>query len=492
MSRKRSKRRKAMKKTASNPMRKVFVPVFLLLGLFFLVSDSSAKEKSNGALILVQNIDGQRIEGELLAVKDTNLVLLDSGNLCGITEDIHGIRTIQILKKSKFFKGLGYGLLIGGGSGALIGLLSGSDQEGFLRFSAGEKALMGGIGFAILGAPIGGIWGAIEGIDETISLEGRSPEEIKRILNKLSLLARFPVELPENLKSRYLKDQKNNQEVAQKPVAALRQFTIHDSLNQTKASSILAKFHFSLLPRYFAPQAIAQYKEFLKSSGFGDTEPAGTVPFFGLEYPAVNYPLEVRDPIILCIFRIEYSIRKKIVLGFESSPLGSHEVHGYRRIDLFVNEWGEQVYSDLFLLGKYRGAVYYFTAAWMPLPYAYLKKSALKVGAGIGLGSIHQSFETSDWEYTKEMGEKRDFSKISLGLKAFCEYDYYFSRTGSLGIHFSYEYLSLKVSRFQLTGYYFNLDASNNLIHDSVTIDFPQQKLNFDGFGAGLSFGLHF
>lgn len=481
-----------MKKTASKPMMKVFVPVFVLLGLLFLVSGSSAKEKDNGALILVQKIDGQRIEGELLAVKDTNLILMDSGNLSGITEDIHEISTIQILKKSKFFKGLGYGLLIGGGSGALLGLLSGDDQEGWVRFSAGEKARMGGIGFGILGASLGGIWGAIEGIDETISLEGRPPEEIKRVLNKLKLKARFPVELPENLKSGYLQDKKNNQEVAQKPVAVPSQFTIDESLNQKKASSIFTKFHLSFLPGYFNSQGISGYKKFLKSSGFGDTKPAGTVPFFDWEYPAVNYPKEVRNPIILNIFRMEYSIRKKIALGFEFSPLGSHEVQGYRRIDLYIDEWGEQVYSDLFLLGKYKGTAYYFTAAWMPLPDGYLKKSALKVGGGIGLGSTSLSFETSDWEYTKEMGEKRDFSKKSLGLKAFCEYDYYFSKTWSLGIHFSYEYLPLKVSPFQLTGYYFDLDASNNLIHDSVTLRLPQLKLNFGGFGAGLSFGFHF
>jgi hypothetical protein len=174
-----------MKKIAFKPMMKVFVPIFVLVGLLFLTPDSFAKEKRNGALILVQKKDGQRIKAELLAVKDTSLILMDSWNLSGITEDIHEIRTIQILKKSKFFEGLGYGLLIGGGSGALLGLLSGNDQGGFFRFSAGEKALMGGIGFAILGAPIGGVLGAIAGIDETISLEGRSPEEIKLILNKL-------------------------------------------------------------------------------------------------------------------------------------------------------------------------------------------------------------------------------------------------------------------------------------------------------------------
>jgi hypothetical protein len=298
--------------------------------------------------------------------------------------------------------------------------------------------------------------------------------------------------VPENLKSRYLEDKKNNQEVAQKPIAALRQFPVPGSLNQTKASSIFTKFHVSFQPRYFAPQAIAQYKEFLKSSGFGDTKPAGTVPFFWLEYPAVNYPKEERNPKILVIFRIEYSIRKKIALGFEFSPLGNHEVNGYRRIDLFFNDQGQPVYSDLFLLGKYKGTVYYFTAAWMPLPDAFLKKSALKVGGGIGSSSMNLSFETSDYEWSDSMGEKKDFSKTSLGLKAFGEYDYYFSRTWSLGVHFSYEYLPLKISPFQLTGYYLNLDASNNLIHDSVAVDFPQQKLNFGGFGAGLSFGFHF
>lgn len=484
-----------MEKTASKQMRKVFLPVFVLLGLLFLVSGSSAEEKSNGALILVQKTDGRIIKGELLAVKDTNLILMDSGNLSGMAEDIHEIRTIQIVKKSKLLPGLGYGVLIGVASGVLIGLLSGNDQEGFFRFSAGQKALMFGSGLATLGGVTGGIWGAIKGIDETIFLEGRPPEEITRILNKLSLVARYPVELPENLKSRYLKDQNNNQDVAPKPVAKPSPYTIDDSLAQKKASSIFTRFHLSLLPGYFSSQGIAGCNELLKTSGFGITKQARTECFWGVtfEYPAVNYPKEVRNPVIeLSGFRMEYSISNKIALGFEYFPLGNHEVHGYRRIDLFVNERKVQMYSELYLWAKYRGAAYYFTAAWMPLPDGYLNKSAFKVGGGIGLGSASLSFETSDSEYTKEMGEKRDFSKISLGLKAFCEYDYYFSKTWSLGIHVSYDYLPLKVNSFQLRGYYFDLDATKNLIHNSVVIDFPEQKMNFGGFGAGLSFSFHF
>jgi hypothetical protein len=478
-----------MKKMASKQMRKVCVPVFVLLGLLFLVSGSSAKEKSNGALILVQKLDGRIIEGELLAVKDTKLILMDSGNLSGITEDLCDIRTIKIVKKSKLLPGL----LILGGSEAILGMGGSSNQEGSLRLSSGQRQLLYGTGLAMLG---GGIWGALKGNDETISLGGRSPEDIKRILNKLSLLARFPVELPDNLKAGYLKNQNNDQEAAPKPVAAPSQFTIDDSLNQKRASSIFTRFHISLLPRYFSSQGIAGYKNFIKTSGFGVTKQARTEYIWGftLNLPAVNYPLEVRNPVIESTgFRMEYS-SNKIALGFEYFPLGNHEVHGYRRIDLFANIWDLGRYSELYLWAKYRGAAYYFTAAWMPLPLpdGYLKKSALKVGGGIGLDSTCLSFEISDGEYTKEMGEKRDFSKISLGLKAFCEYDYYFSKTWSLGIHVSYEYLPIKVSPFQLRGYYWDLDAKNNLIHNSVLIDFPEQKMNFGGFGAGLSFGFHF
>lgn len=60
----------------------------------------------------------------------------------------------------KILKGVGYGALIGGGSGAIIGYAIGDDEPGGLDSSgtsAGLKALMG----AVIGAVIGGIIGGL-------------------------------------------------------------------------------------------------------------------------------------------------------------------------------------------------------------------------------------------------------------------------------------------------------------------------------------------
>jgi len=57
-------------------------------------------------------------------------------------------------------RGAGIGFLIGGGTGALIGLMSGDDPPGFMSFSAGEKAVVLGGALGLLGTLIGVIGGA--------------------------------------------------------------------------------------------------------------------------------------------------------------------------------------------------------------------------------------------------------------------------------------------------------------------------------------------
>jgi hypothetical protein len=56
-------------------------------------------------------------------------------------------------------RGLGLGLLIGGGTGIVLGLADGDDDPGIVSFTAGEKAMMGGL---FLGG-LGGIAGLITG-----------------------------------------------------------------------------------------------------------------------------------------------------------------------------------------------------------------------------------------------------------------------------------------------------------------------------------------
>lgn len=61
-------------------------------------------------------------------------------------------------------QGLGIGILAGAAFGALVGFADGDDPSGqFLSFTAGEKALLLGTGFGIMGAVTGAIVGGIIG-----------------------------------------------------------------------------------------------------------------------------------------------------------------------------------------------------------------------------------------------------------------------------------------------------------------------------------------
>jgi len=78
--------------------------------------------------------------------------LAPSGLIVGIDE----LRSIQIVKKSKIFQGLGVGLLEGAGSGACLILLHGGDTERWFRFPAGQYALAVGLTFGVWGASFSG------------------------------------------------------------------------------------------------------------------------------------------------------------------------------------------------------------------------------------------------------------------------------------------------------------------------------------------------
>ncbi len=58
-------------------------------------------------------------------------------------------------------RGFGIGLVIGAVTGLAIGLAEGDDEEGFIVFTAEEKALLAGIGLGGLGGAAGAVVGAI-------------------------------------------------------------------------------------------------------------------------------------------------------------------------------------------------------------------------------------------------------------------------------------------------------------------------------------------
>jgi hypothetical protein len=126
---------------------------------------------AHGAKVVLFLKDGGDEAGELLAVRDTALLidtLEDRGEdttatqIAGIISVNRGaIQTLIVRGESLRIKGILYGALIGAGLGAAIGLADGNDPDWpSPGHTAGQKALIGLSYGAPLGASMGGIIGA--------------------------------------------------------------------------------------------------------------------------------------------------------------------------------------------------------------------------------------------------------------------------------------------------------------------------------------------
>lgn len=184
---------------------KKFIALFLAFSLMMLSANLYAKERRGAELIIQRKSDQVRevkktrmegtpwetsvitgIWGELIAVKQDSLLLLDAGGK-DLSVDIADIKVIRIVKKSKARKGALYGLLIGG----VIGAAAGSREKDDFIFSSSELATMGGLVFGSLGALLGVGIGAVAGTDKTILFEGMTDLEIKEARDKLRKKARI-------------------------------------------------------------------------------------------------------------------------------------------------------------------------------------------------------------------------------------------------------------------------------------------------------------
>jgi hypothetical protein len=144
-------------------------PNLLFLGILLTIAVTNTS--AQGADVVLFLNDGREISGELLVVMDSSLVIsFVSVDRKEVFEKDTVVRNQEILHvivkgKSNILKGMGEGIIIGGGIGVLLGFLSGDDEEGFIRFTAAEKALALGV---VLGGA-GLIIGTIAGIASSAS-----------------------------------------------------------------------------------------------------------------------------------------------------------------------------------------------------------------------------------------------------------------------------------------------------------------------------------
>jgi hypothetical protein len=104
-----------------NPTGKKFLSLFLVFSLMMLSVNLYAKER-RGAKLIITKKNGHQIEGELISVKPTSLLLLNTEGT-DVSIYIEDIKVIRVVKKSQVGKGMLYGFLIGAGGGAFIGLV---------------------------------------------------------------------------------------------------------------------------------------------------------------------------------------------------------------------------------------------------------------------------------------------------------------------------------------------------------------------------------
>ena len=173
-------------------MKNKFVVWIIVLALVFSPGGLFGKTRKHGARLHVYKLDGHEQEGELIGVKNSSLVLYQSD--INFTVDIRELKMMKVLKKSRAAQGALLGFVIGtvaGGVGGAIYFSGNSDDEwaNFFKVLLTMLASVGGGGVGLL---TGMVIGSIQGIDETIQIEGRSEAEIDLILQKLRRIARVP------------------------------------------------------------------------------------------------------------------------------------------------------------------------------------------------------------------------------------------------------------------------------------------------------------
>jgi outer membrane lipoprotein SlyB len=172
----------------------------LVIGVSLLFpSGALFAQARKGVQLEITKTDGTKINGELIAVKQDSTLLLESSSGIGASINMSDIKVIKIVKGSNTGTGVLLGLLAGGATGAIIGDRIGNPpgQPKILEFFTEKTTKPLGI---ILGGALGGLAGGLLGGAigssihnyEPILIEGKSPEEIKKVLEKLRTQARFP------------------------------------------------------------------------------------------------------------------------------------------------------------------------------------------------------------------------------------------------------------------------------------------------------------
>jgi hypothetical protein len=160
----------------------------ILLFSMLLLFNGSAAGAKRGAEIVVQKTDGHQVQGELIAVKKSSLLLLEAESRYDVSVDVKEIQLVHILKGPKTGLGAISGFLVGGVVGVAA---TGKNNDCGGCPNSASRNIFGGALVGGIGALIGALIGSSAGGNEIIIFHGLPPEELDEELEKMRSKARI-------------------------------------------------------------------------------------------------------------------------------------------------------------------------------------------------------------------------------------------------------------------------------------------------------------
>lgn len=383
---------------------------------------------------------------EIVIWKSAELYAADKLNEYAVLLRPFEIDRILIRRDEHFWSKVGTGFLTGAGAGVLIGLVSGNDNSGLFRLTAGEKAAFIGTSLGIAGAMVGGVVAAAQGINDDLFLNG-SRERYLKVLPKLRENAMFEFAPPPELQD-FLAREPSGQSAG---LAAQEKAQLPEPP--------ICRFHLSVSgAMLIAGGASGDITSAFNSSGFG-----GTV---GGWFGPTNYPVNEGSPLSWNISG-EYSLTSNLRLGLSWSSTPSPDIEGKD----FESE-------------SAHGNSYSVLCTYVLSPADPLLASPFEfaVAAGLSYNSLYVDGSISPFSYPTP-GPSFHEKENALGFQLQASCDYYFSRYVSLQCKAGENFVpsSVNVPEVQYTDPY----------GDKPTI-LMAHSVNFSGLDLSVGIRYHF
>ncbi|MCB9259062.1 MAG: hypothetical protein H6612_06850 [Ignavibacteriales bacterium] len=296
--------------------------------------------------------DKDTLVGNLFSVEEEKIKINKSLNSnFNQIDSLHysNIFSVTIIKESQVSSSMGNGFLIGAGIGLLLGLASGDDEGSFIRFSAGQKALMGGVAFGLAGALMGSAVGV--GLSENEEIIIRNKNDLFYLKNFISNKNELNKSLEKRNEEKQIENKptKHNEDIKEPEISFNKKIEIAFYLGTTSSGPA------------------QNIENQLIKSGFDET----TYNWFSSR--SITHPIsytgfgELGAP---WFFSLKYFYSKEYAFGgiYGNNPIGS--THGYNNqfgyifLNYSIKTLAPMIWFKYGVLNLGGGPAYFFTKTW--------------------------------------------------------------------------------------------------------------------------------